>query len=108
MYKLNIKPLSLNNAYRGRRFSTRELLAFKQQVSFLAPKLEIPKGKLRVEYVFAVSSKASDGDNLIKCLQDALCEKYGVNDKMIYEWKVSKVDVKKGEEYIKFAIFEAV
>lgn len=40
--------------------------------------------------------ESSDGDNLIKSFQDTLCEKYGVNDRDIYEWKVEKVIVPKG------------
>jgi hypothetical protein len=44
--------------------------------------------------VFGVSSKASDGDNLIKAWQDALCEKCGFNDRDIYHWDVEKVIVR--------------
>lgn len=104
MYNLKIKPISLNSAYRGRRFKTPELESFKKEVFYLLPKIEIPKGKLSAIYEFGVSSKASDGDNLIKVFQDCLADTYRFNDKMIYEWKVSKVDVKKGCEYIKFLI----
>jgi hypothetical protein len=35
-------------------------------------------------YESGVSSKASDGDNLIKSFQDTICEKYGFNDRDIY------------------------
>jgi Holliday junction resolvase RusA-like endonuclease len=107
MFRLNIKPLSLNSAYRGRRFSTPELNSFKQEVYYLSPKIiKIPKGKIAVKYVFGVSSKNCDGDNLIKCLQDAIADKYGFNDREIYKWEVEKVDVKKGCEFIEFEIKE--
>lgn len=107
MIKLNIKALSLNQAYRGRRFATSELSSYKQAIGLLAPKLPQIKpstSKLQVEYEFGVSSKNADGDNLIKCLQDSLADIYGFNDKIIYQWLVRKVDVKKGEEYIAFNI----
>ena len=104
METIKLKPLSLNSAYRGRRFTTPELKSYKEAIQYLAPKLEIPKGKLKVKYIFGVSSKNADGDNLIKCLQDSLAEKYGFNDKLIYEWNVKKIDVKKGEEFISFRI----
>ena len=104
MHRLKLKPISLNSAYRGRRFSTPHLKDFKASVSLLAPRMTIPKGKLAVRYVFGVSSKASDGDNLVKCLQDALAEAYGFNDNMIYRWEFKKVDVKRGEEFIEFEI----
>lgn len=102
--RLKIKAVSLNQCYRGRRFKTPLLESFKNEVYYLAPKLEIPKGKLKVTYVFGVSSKNSDGDNLIKVFQDALAEKYGLNDKIIYKWDVEKVDVPKGEEFIEYSI----
>lgn len=107
MHKISIRPLSLNSAYRGRRFATEELCSYKQAISLLAPKLpqiQHYTGKLEVEYEFGVSSKACDADNLIKCCNDALAEKYGYNDKQIYKFIVRKVDVKKGEEYIAFNI----
>lgn len=104
MIRLDIKPLSLNNAYRGRRFKTPELEAFKKAVLWQIPHLEVPKGKLAVRYVFGVSSKNSDGDNLIKVIQDCLATAYGFNDKRIYEWHVTKIDVPKGKEFIEFEI----
>lgn len=72
-------------------------------VSALLPTLSI-KGKLELHIRFGVSSKQSDGDNLIKCFQDCLADKYGFNDKMIYRWAVDKVDVPKGNEYIEFEL----
>ncbi len=66
--------------------------------------MTVPEGKLAVRYIFGVSSKASDGDNLIKAFQDVIAEAYGFNDKWIYEWHVTKVDVPKGSEYVEFEI----
>ena len=43
-----------------------------------------------------MSSKNSDGDNLIKAFQDALAEQYGFNDRDIYRWEVEKRIVAKG------------
>jgi hypothetical protein len=104
MIRVPIKPLSVNRSYQGRRFATPELKAYKQDLGLLLPAIVIPKGKLAVRYEFGVSSKASDGDNLIKSFQDTLCEKYGFNDRDIYHWEVEKVIVKKGEEYAAFEI----
>ena len=56
----------------------------KTKLVYLLPRIEVPKGKLAVTYVFGVSSKAADGDNLVKALQDALVDKYGFNDRDIY------------------------
>ncbi len=104
--KISIKPLSINQAYRGRRFSTPELKTYKETLKYLLPKLEIPpKGRLAVKYVFGLSSKGSDGDNLIKAFQDCIAEQYGFNDNRIYRWVVDKEDVAKGEEFIDFDIW---
>lgn len=104
MVRLPIKPLSLNNAYRGRRFTTPELKRYKEDVTKLLPKMDVPTGALAVRYVFGVSSKAIDGDNLIKCLQDALADAYGFNDNRICKWDVEKRYVPKGAEFIEFEI----
>jgi Holliday junction resolvase RusA-like endonuclease len=104
MIKLKLKALSLNSAYRGRRFTTPALKAYKEAIRYLSPILPQIDGKLQVFYRFGVSSKNSDGDNLIKCLQDGLADRYGFNDKMIYKWEVEKVDVKKGEEFVEYEI----
>jgi hypothetical protein len=104
MHTIKVKPISLNQAYRGRRFSTPLLENFKKSVFYLAPKIKIPDGKLKVKYIFGVSSKNSDGDNLIKAFQDSLAEKYGFNDRVIYKWEIEKVDVPKGKEFISFSI----
>lgn len=103
--KINIRPLSVNDCWRGRRFKTPAYKAYEQEMFYLLPKkMVIPKGKLFVKIRWAFSSKASDIDNPIKPLLDILQKKYGFNDKMIYKLEVGKVDVKKGEEFIDFEI----
>ncbi len=104
MIRVSIKPLSLNNAYIGRRFVSPTLKAYKLAVFYQLPPLTIPQGKLRVKYIFGVSRSTIDGDNLVKCLQDVLAEKYGFNDRDIYRWEVEKVLVPKGQEYAAFEI----
>lgn len=108
MVKIDIKPLSVNEAYRGRRFSTPALKAYKELLTYCLPKMKIPDGRLSVSYEFGVSSPRSDGDNLIKATQDIIAEKYGFNDNRIYEWHIKKVVVGKGEEYVGFSIRKAV
>lgn len=103
---IHAKPLSVNKAYRGRRFATKDLQEYKKEIMWQLPKIIIPKGKLQVEYTFGCSSKGSDGDNLVKAFQDCLAEFYGFNDNKIYRWIVEKIDIKKGEEFIKWEIKE--
>lgn len=108
MARITIKPISINEAYRGRRFATPALKNYKTTLSLLLPKMSLPEGNLRVTYEFGVSSKGSDGDNLIKAFQDCVAEAYGFNDNQIYEWNVKKVITRKGEEYIDFQIHKHI
>jgi Holliday junction resolvase RusA-like endonuclease len=104
LVRINVKPLTVNRAYIGRRWATDELKAYKKELGYLLPKLEIPKGKLKVRLEFGLSYKGSDIDNCAKAFIDCLQVQYGFNDNRIYKLKMEKVDVKKGEEYIAFYI----
>jgi len=104
MNTINIKPLSVNEAWQGRRFKTNKYKMWLTELSFILPKIVIPEGKLKVTYELGFSNAQSDIDNPVKCLTDALQFKYGFNDKMIYKLEVEKVIVPKGKEYISFDI----
>lgn len=104
MNTINIKPLSVNKAYTGQRFKTNEYRAFRKQVLLSLKPFKVPLTHLKVYYEFGFNSEASDIDNPVKCITDVLQNKYGFNDKLIYELHVVKKIVKKGEEYIKFKI----
>ncbi|MCP4761487.1 MAG: RusA family crossover junction endodeoxyribonuclease [archaeon] len=102
MSKINIKPLSVNRCWQGRRFKTPEYRAYEQAVWLLLPNRNIPSKKLILNLEAGLSSKNADIDNIAKPFIDILQKKYIFNDKMIYKLNLEKVDVKKGEEYIKF------
>mgnify|MGYP002633877066 CR=1 FL=1 len=106
MNKINIKPISVNEAFKGRRFKTEKYNSFEQEFILKLPNLSIgiPPYKLILE--MGLSSKGSDLDNTIKQTQDCLSKKYGFNDNQIYEIQAVKFIVQKGDEYIKFDIIE--
>ena len=104
MPKINIKPLSVNNAWQGKRFKTNLYKSYEQELFYLLPKLKIPEGKLRLKLLFGLSSKAGDLDNPVKPFIDILQKKYLFNDKKIYKLEIEKIDVKKGKEFISFEI----
>ncbi len=104
MITLEVKPLSVNEVWQGRRFKTEKYEDYELLVTLKLPKLTIPAGKLKVKYIFGLSSKAADVDNCVKPFTDILQKKYGFNDKLIYEMDIRKEDVKKGQEFIKFQI----
>jgi len=105
MIKIPIKPISVNVVWAGRRFKTYAYKKYERDLLLLLPsRVQIPKGKLTVAIEWGFSSSASDLDNPIKPFLDVLQKKYGFDDKRIYSLNLTKVDVKKGQEYIKFAI----
>lgn len=102
--RIDIKPMSVNEAWQGRRYKTPKYKEYRKDVLWLLPKCEIPKGDLHIDLSFGVSSKLADWDNPIKPFVDILQEKYDFNDKRIVSACVKKELVKKGEEYIEFDI----
>ena len=107
MTRIDIKPLSTNEAWKGKRYKTDKYKMYERACKILIPKLQVPEShKLQIEFVFGFSSKNSDWDNPIKMIQDILQKKFGFNDNRVYKGIVEKVDVKKGEEFIEFEITE--
>ena len=105
MIQLDIKPLSVNKAWKGRRFRTSDYKAYQLEMMLVLPKgLKVPDGRLKLEIEYGFSNVLSDVDNPCKLFIDCLQTKYGFNDKMIYELHQVKTIVKKGDEFIRFRI----
>ena len=101
---IKIKPLSVNNCWKGRRFKTDAYKDYETAIFYLLPNIEIPNGNLSLYIEVGLSSKGSDVDNIAKPFIDILQKKYGFNDNKIYKLILEKIDVKKGEEYIDFKL----
>lgn len=105
MPTIKIKPLSINNAFQGRRFKTPEYKSYEKEAMLKLPrKFVLPEPPFIVYYEFGMSNSLSDWDNPVKPLQDILQKKYKFNDKEIYKAVVEKKRVPKGKEYITFNI----
>lgn len=104
MNKIEIKPLSINDAWKGRRFKTWAYKKYCKDVMFLLPKIKLPEPPYEIYLEFGFSSRGSDWDNGIKSFMDIAAEYYGFNDNQIYRAVIRKTIVKKGNEYIKFSI----
>lgn len=104
MQKVMIKPLSVNEAWQGKRFKTPKYNTYERELLLKLKPILIPLAPFKVCYEFGLSNVMSDWDNCIKAAQDILQKKYGFNDKDIFEANVKKVKVKKGEEYFAFKI----
>ena len=102
--RLNIKPLSVNKAWKGKRYRTDEYRKYQRDISLLLMPMEIPEGPLQLEIMWGFSNMGGDVDNPIKCFQDCLQKKYAFNDSKIQRLIVEKQRVKKGHEFIDFKI----
>lgn len=94
-----IKPLSVNQAWQGRRFKTAAYKAYARSVQLMLPKgIKVPNGRLQVAFRFFVSNARADYDNPVKPLQDIVFKHYGVDDSRIYRAIIEKIIVPKGME----------
>lgn len=104
MTRIEIKPMSVNALYRGRRFKTQAYAKYQEDLYTLLPPVTIPDGKLSMHIIFGVSNPRSDVDNLAKGFIDGLQSRYGFNDRQIYELHMCKRVVKKGSEFVSFKV----
>jgi len=93
--KINIKPLSINEAYRTQknttRYKTKEYIAYEKAMMFLLPNADLSRyNKIQLTLDIYVSTKAFDIDNAIKPCQDLLQKKRNFNDNKIYRLIVTK------------------
>lgn len=105
--KLDIKPMSVNAAWRGRRFKTVEYKRYEKAVLLLLPKIKEPLlGNFGMNILYGFSSSASDIDNPTKLILDILQKKYGFDDKNIFELNLKKVITQKKREFILLDFFK--
>lgn len=97
--KKQIKPLSVNTCWQGKRFKTPAYKRYEQELMLSLPKRDIPRPPYSIYFEFGLSSSLSDWDNPVKPLQDILQKKYKFNDKDIIYAQVRKYKVDKGNEF---------
>lgn len=102
--KINIKPLSVNECFQGRRFKNQKYKNYETELLYKLPKIKLPEPPFEIILKFGLSSKLSDIDNPLKPFIDILQKRYLFNDKDIYMLVVEKEIVKKGYEFIEFSI----
>lgn len=104
MIRIDLKPLSVNEAWQGKRFKTKAYKKYELLLSVLLPKIKMPEPPYEMYYEFGMGNILSDIDNPVKPLQDILQKKYGFNDREILKATIRKIKVPKGTDYIKFEI----
>lgn len=107
MVIVDIVPMSVNKAWQGKRFKTKEYKEYEKSVLWLLPNVDIPSGDLQINLNVYFSNKNSDIDNVAKPFIDILQKKYGFNDSRVYRLVMTKYIVPKGKENIEFVIKEA-
>lgn len=101
---MKIKPLSVNEAWQGRRFRSDKYKEYEKRLMSMLPELQLPNPPYELYYKFGFSSAASDWDNPCKPTTDILSKKYNFNDKLIKRAVIEVDKVKKSEEYFSFKI----
>lgn len=103
---INIKPLSVNDCWQGRRFKTKEYKIYEKEMKLMIKKQKMPVAPYSIELKLYLSNPLSDIDNPIKPILDILQKKLGFNDRLIDKLTVEKIRVEKGKEKICFLITE--
>lgn len=107
--KIEIKPISVNRCWQGRRYKTKEYAEWRREFGYLiparSPKLRFNES-LALDVVFGLKyPKKADLDNFIKPFLDA-CVENGIiqDDRLVYEIIAKKVKTD-GKEYIAFNFY---
>jgi Holliday junction resolvase RusA-like endonuclease len=108
--KVEIKPLSVNKAWQGKKFKTKDYIEYEKEVMAKLTYVNMSEVKQPIELsiIVGLSNMASDVDNVVKPFLDILQKKYGFNDKYVFRLIVEKLLVTKGAEFIEFYIKKCV
>lgn len=95
--EIEIKPLSVNSAWKGRRYRSDEYERYRRDMFYLIPRPEemyVVPLQVRI-YMGLASHKSSDVDNPLKPMLDILGDiGYYRDDNLIYDLRVVKVPSK--------------
>lgn len=101
---LPFKPLSVNEAWQGRRFKSPAYRQYELTLYYSLPPLTLPEPPFSLSLWFGFSHWASDTDNPVKLIQDILAKRYEFNDRLVEEIHVYRRKAPKGKEFIYFLI----
>lgn len=85
-FSIAAKPISVNDAFKGRHFNTAAKKQFDRLMDLILPKVKVaPAPYYRIAFDFhLVNFHLTDYDNLIKVIQDCLAKKGIItNDRLI-------------------------
>lgn len=95
---LHVKPISVNNSWRGKKFPTAEKAEYEKRLHFSLPNVSVVGTPwYRIEYDFhLVRFSTTDWENCVKVTQDCLVKKGIIaDDRFIIDARVRKFPAKK-------------
>ena len=105
--RVNVKPLSVNAAFQGRRYKTKAYKDYERILLLLLPSIKVsPNKRLRIFFTFGFSNVNCDLDNPTKLILDIMQKKYKFNDSHVWQIISTKEKTAKGKEFIDFHIEE--
>ena len=104
MIRIDIKPLSVNEVWKGKRFKSVKYMNYEKKLMFMLPRIMLPEDELSLSFIVGFSNSGADIDNVLKPFIDVLQKKYRFDDKRIYRILIEKTIVPKGKEFIEFTI----
>lgn len=95
--ELPIKPLSVNKAFQGKHFRTKECKIYEKTLKYLLPSKKIKADYYKIAYTFYLKNFGNtDCDNLVKVLQDCMVKKGIISDdRRIVCYFIGKIPAKK-------------
>ena len=101
---LKVKPLTVNQAWKGRRYTSDDYKAYIAECLYKLPKITVEAKRYEIIFRFYLIHHATtDYDNLIKPIQDILVKK-GIlpDDRFIY--KASQEKIPSNTDYIEIEL----
>lgn len=110
--KIQIKPFSINAAWKGQRYKTKEYKKWREEFCYklisALPHKKNYKNLLEIKYNFHIKTfKKSDVDNFIKTTTDGLVDaKIIEDDRFVKKYVIEKFECKDEKEFIEIEIKE--
>jgi Holliday junction resolvase RusA-like endonuclease len=106
--KIPLKALSINAAFQGRRFKTKEHNRYCRDVALFLPKNQKICGWVVVRYRFYLKNwKITDGGNLEKCLSDCIVKANIIDDdRFIMRYIIEKYPAKEDRIEVEITEYE--
>lgn len=105
LQKIDLRPLSVNEAWQGRRFKTKAYKEYEKNLLSLLPQMKAIEKPYSVIIYFYFGSPMRDIDNPVKLILDVMQKKWKwLNDRDIIQIKLKKFSTDKGNDHFYYRI----